>query len=197
MQTYKLVKLFLASAALATVMQASATTVSGAADVPQRAYEAPYFLWTGLYVGAHVGRGWFDDNGSTVSGWVGGGQVGYNYQIGRWVWGAELEVSGTGIDHVDTVTTLMAKGGYAFDRHWLIYGKFGAGWITESFGGSSVTGSSAVFGVGTEYAFTPRWSAKLEYNFFDLAHDSAGNSASFQTVKAGVNYKLGPGLWPF
>ncbi len=199
MQTSKSIKLVLVTTALSSVMLALAATVSGAADAPPPVYREPppppYFLWTGLYVGAHVGRGWFDNDGSTLSGWVGGGQVGYNYQIGHWVWGGELEVSGSSIDHLDTVTTLMARGGYAFDR-WLVYGKFGAGWITESVPGLSGTSSSAVFGVGTEYALTRNWSAKLEYNYFDRARDSAGDNASFQSLKAGVNYKFGPG-WPF
>src|SRR5579871_2647093 len=195
MQTHKLVKRVLASTALSTVMLASAATISGAADLPSKGYDAPYFLWTGLYVGAHVGSGWFDFDGSTTSGLVGGGQIGYNYQIGHWVWGAELEVSGSNIANLDSVTTLMARGGYAFDR-WLVYGKFGGGWLTVSAPGVSATSSSAVFCVGTEYHLTPNWSAKLEYNYFDLGHDSFGDNASFQTLKAGVNYKFGPG-WPF
>lgn len=198
MQTHKLIKLVLVTTALSSAMLASAATVSGAADAPApQAYNSPppYFLWTGLYVGANVGRGWFDFDGSTLSGWVGGGQVGYNYQIGHWVWGAELEVSGSSISNLDTITTLMARGGYAFD-HWLVYGKFGGGWLTVSAPGVSATSSSAVFGVGTEYALTRNWSAKLEYNYFDLGRTSFGDSASFQTLKAGVNYKFGPG-WPF
>jgi outer membrane immunogenic protein len=205
MQTFKLIKLVLATTALSSVLLASAATVAGAADAPppRPVYKLPpppYFTWTGFYVGAHIGGGWFDVDGfGSNSGFLGGGQVGYNYQIGNWVWGGELEVSGTSIGNngvnVNTATTLAARGGYAFGR-WLVYGKFGAGWLDVSGPGFGGTTSSALFGVGTEYALTPNWSAKIEYNYYDLAHDAYGDSASFQTIKAGVNYKFGPG-WPF
>lgn len=79
---------------------------------------APW-TWTGLYVGASVGYGWGDvqwTNNScsgsgcanvafpdlvsgnqvshTLDGVVGGGQVGYNFQSGRWVYGLEAAVLG-------------------------------------------------------------------------------------------------------
>jgi outer membrane immunogenic protein len=69
---------------------------------------APYFSWTGCYVGGHVGGGWgrkeFTDEFFTpssgvapasfpaadTSGWVAGGQIGCNYQFtNNWVVGAE------------------------------------------------------------------------------------------------------------
>src|SRR5947209_221244 len=112
MQTYKLIKLVLVTTALSSVMLASAATLSGAADAPPGGYRQPppppYFLWTGLYIGANAGGGWFDSSGTTVdNGFVGGGQIGYNFQIGHWVWGGELEVSGTSIRNLDATTTLM------------------------------------------------------------------------------------------
>jgi outer membrane immunogenic protein len=79
------------------------------------------FSWTGVYVGAHIGRGWSDSSwtvrddqttfvdfppggiGSpltshSLDGWVGGGHVGYQQQFGSWVLGAELSYAGTGLD---------------------------------------------------------------------------------------------------
>ncbi len=199
MQTSKLIKHTFVTTALSSVMLASAATLSGAADVPPRGYNspAPYFLWTGLYIGANAGMGWFESDGnSSDSGFVGGGQIGYNYQIGHWVWGAELEISGANIKDtgLDSTISLMAKGGYAFDR-WLVYGKFGGGWLNFSGPGIDATGTAAVFGVGTEYALTHNWSVKAEYNFWD-GGDVNGHSSSFQTIKGGINYKFGPG-WPF
>ncbi len=197
MQTYRVIKVALATAALSTAVLASANSVANAGDLappPYKVAPVPYLNWTGFYVGANAGGGWFDVDGyNSTNGFVGGGQVGYNYQIGRWVWGAELEVSGSSVGNVDTVTTAAARGGYTFDR-WLVYGKLGAGWLDVSgpFGGST---SSAIFGVGAEYALGNNWSAKVEYNYFDLAHDSVGDSASFQTLKVGVNYRFHG--WPF
>ena len=70
-------------------------------------YDAP-FSWTGFYVGTHLGYGWSDVdwqetgpsfNGShSGSGAVAGGQVGYNWQAGRVVYGVEGDMSGSWID---------------------------------------------------------------------------------------------------
>lgn len=71
----------------------------------------PVFSWTGAYVGLNVGFGgdkakhqfWVDGvpvNGSldfTSSGFLGGIQAGYNYQIDQWVVGVEADFQGSGI----------------------------------------------------------------------------------------------------
>jgi outer membrane immunogenic protein len=41
--------------------------------------------------------GWSDGDGSGSSGFVGGGQVGFNYQINQWVLGVEGDLAGTTI----------------------------------------------------------------------------------------------------
>src|SRR5262249_13985727 len=104
MHTYKLTTLVLATALLSPVILASATIVSEAADAPRGpAYPAPppplpFYIWTGLYVGVHAGGGWADlGGGDNGSGFIGGGQIGYSYQINQWVWGLEAEISGSGI----------------------------------------------------------------------------------------------------
>lgn len=200
----KLVRLGLATALLSSVALVSQATVSGAADVPARAYRAPappYYLWSGFYVGAHIGGGTLDGGGffgGDTSGFLGGGQVGFNYQIHNWVLGVEGDVSATTIGgnffglaswNLDTVSTLAFRGGYAFDR-WLVYGKFGEGWghFSVSVPGFSIgdTGSGALFGVGAEYALGNNWSAKVEYNHI---------AGDFQSFKAGVNYRFGQ--WPY
>src|ERR1700722_15153399 len=144
MSTNRLIKLGLAAA-----MLASASAVSDAADAPRGpAYRAgppiPFvYNWTGFYGGVHLGPGGFDGGGG--SGLVGGGQVGYNFQIDRqWVLGVEGEFSGTTIGSrenigdvvsvrggIDWVSTLAPRVGYAFDR-WLVYGKVGGAWIHGS-----------------------------------------------------------------
>jgi outer membrane immunogenic protein len=227
MHTYKLTKLVLATALLSPVILASGTIVSEAADAPRApAYRAPppplpFYNWTGLYVGVHVGGGWADLGvGDTGSGFIGGGQIGYNYQINQWVWGLEADVSGSGIKNNlatfgpitadfnwNSLVTLTPRLGYAFDS-WLVYGKVGGAWadvsvsINGPFGfGSSAGGTASgwVAGVGAEYAFRNNWSAKIEYNHFDFGSDGGtfitGNSVTLDAVKAGVNYRFGG--WPF
>src|SRR5437588_5385345 len=97
--------LLLASAGAIALAAGSAN----AADLSLRpAYKAPPpmvapvpWSWTGFYIGAHVGGGWgtketfetaFDDplfsgkavGSASVTGFLGGFQVGYNYQI-SWI----------------------------------------------------------------------------------------------------------------
>ena len=145
----------------ATAILASTSAVSDAADVRGPAYGPPpppiplVYSWTGFYVGGHLGVGWADGGSS---GFLGGGQVGFNYQINpQWVLGIEADIAGTTIrDSVnasfvfpsapglppmvattgasaslDWVSTLAARFGYGFDR-WLVYGKVGGAWAHAS-----------------------------------------------------------------
>ena len=94
-----------------------------AADLPMKAppvytkapvYD-PIYDWTGFYVGGNVGYSWGNSkstlslvdpgSGATLTstatkfhmdGIVGGGQIGYNWQRERWVFGLEADIQGTG-----------------------------------------------------------------------------------------------------
>src|SRR5215472_1699062 len=148
MRKYGLMKL-----GLAAVMLASAYAASEAADVSRGpAYPPPPPIpfvdnWTGFYAGAHAGVGWSDGD----SGFIGGGQVGFNYQINQWVLGVEGDIAGTTIKDsvsatvagpgavitgnaeasLDWVSTLAPRVGYAFNN-WLVYGKVGGAWAHAS-----------------------------------------------------------------
>ena len=72
-----------------------------AADIPRPFYKAPravvaYYNWTGFYAGINGGYGWGDSDRSTLpalivqaEGWLIGGTLGYNYQVGSFVCGLE------------------------------------------------------------------------------------------------------------
>ena len=120
----------------------------------------PVYNWTGFYIGGNVGGAWetgtitdnlFDVSFSrTRSGFIGGGQVGYNWQVSpNWVVGVEGMFDGTDI-RSDTSTVVLANGdvisasaktdwiatvgarlGYAANN-WLFYGKGGGGWVHDS-----------------------------------------------------------------
>ena len=94
---------------------AAAAAPAIAADIPVKArpvapvMAAPVYNWTGLYIGGNVGGGWgraeyqstanttfFGDVGAgtapfshNTSGFIGGGQIGYNFQSGSFVFGVE------------------------------------------------------------------------------------------------------------
>jgi opacity protein-like surface antigen len=117
-------------------------------------YKAPpqqaAYNWNGFYIGAYLGADWghmnwrFLDDGATVdlhfAGLLGGGEIGYNYQVGKWVFGVEGDVGGTHIRGAQTcpngffydcemnynwVSTATARIGYAYWDRLLPYVKGG------------------------------------------------------------------------
>src|SRR5262249_46713014 len=149
--------------------------------------------WTGLYIGAHVGgvssSESVDTFGSTdPSGFTGGLQAGYNWQIApAWLVGFEEEISFTNADgsasrfksNHNWDDTLDARLGYILPWHgWMVYGKAGAAWMNADYSDGRVsinkTRSGWNVGVGTEYLIAPQWSVKAEYNFLDFGKDTIG-----------------------
>lgn len=102
----------LVTAAFASIAASSAF----AADMPVKARPvvAPVYSWTGFYIGGNVGYSWGRSsdtstltNGAGVvlftsadradmDGVIGGGQIGYNWQVQNWVWGLEADIQGSG-----------------------------------------------------------------------------------------------------
>jgi outer membrane immunogenic protein len=94
-------------------------TSAFAADLAPRpytkapAYVEPVYDWTGFYIGGNVGYSWgrsgdssslangagtslFASNGSSnLDGVIGGGQVGYNWQMQNWLFGLEADIQGS------------------------------------------------------------------------------------------------------
>jgi outer membrane immunogenic protein len=160
----------------------------------------PVYNWTGLYVGGNVGGAWGDlevtdvSNGITTapraSGFTGGGQVGYDYQMGSWVIGVRNLINGGDLSkntpytgptfagtintHINWFDTLTARAGYLVQPNLLLYVQGGAAWtgwdVTFNSSGTQVgeisgTKTGWTAGVGGEWMFLPHWSAFLEYNY--------------------------------
>ena len=115
--------------------------------------------------------------------------------------------------HINGLGALTGRLGQAFGN-LLVYGKGGAAWDNESHFALNRFSAPNAFsandtrwgwtvGVGLEYAFTPAWSGKVEYDYLSFANstisfnDGAGNtsnvglSENISVVKMGFNYKLG------
>jgi iron complex outermembrane recepter protein len=173
--------------------------------------------WTGVYVGinggfTYGGSDWTDSVTGTASDWfstegfVVGGTVGANYQVGSWVVGVEGDgdlatSSGFGTFTTTSTSGLCAGGcntknswlstvrgrfGYAFDR-FLVYGTGGAafGDIQANFTNDPVTSSTVTgwtAGGGAEYALGSGWSAKAEYLFVDLGNGGCTTGCAIQTA---------------
>src|SRR5216683_3372728 len=102
-----------------TVASAIAAAGSaGAADLPRG--PAPYYApppasiynWTGFYAGLNLGYEWGKVTNSNIdpSGIAGGAQIGYNWQVGQVVFGAETDFQGSAAD--DTFAP------YKFSNPW-------------------------------------------------------------------------------
>jgi len=110
----------LKTVAVAAVTTVAAITAASAADLAARPYTKapamvePIYDWTGFYIGGNVGYSWgrsrdtstLTNGAGTVlfssidranmDGVIGGGQIGYNWQVQNWVWGLEADIQGSG-----------------------------------------------------------------------------------------------------
>jgi outer membrane immunogenic protein len=223
---------------LSSVAFLGLTAGAFAADLPSRRAApapmiaaVPVFTWTGFYVGVNAGYGWTNNDFSVVTpagtvlavtgeddgGFVGGAQVGYNFQFGSFVVGVETDLQYADIGGRGSFTpvvgttfvtddsdnyfgTVRARLGFAFDRA-LIYatGGFAYGDV-GTFGGGSNGGWTV--GGGIEYAFTNNLTLKLEGLYVNLdqndvqltrggvVYTSNGGDNDFGVARVGLNYKF-------
>jgi outer membrane immunogenic protein len=198
----------------ASLIGASAASAS-AADLAARPYSkapppmiAAIYDWSGFYIGANGGWGSSHDDrtdvtrviflgGRDATGGVAGGQLGYRWQTGAWVFG--LEAQGDWADlrgrtqnlgaplnsvasRMDAFGLFTGQVGYAWNNA-LLYVKGGAavtdrrydfvsnatGLPISSSGYATRWGGTA--GLGLEYGFAPNWSAAIEYDhIFENIH---------------------------
>lgn len=190
---------------------------------PGRSPRLTPITWTGLYLGAHAGYAWGDASTTDdikdwcspgddacikkyvgpfpfdLEGGFGGGTVGYNFQVGNFVFGPEIDLGYldlTGSRRIDSsnpakfqtlnvdgglYALLGGRAGITFGRT-LVYGK--GGWVyyetdvtqTTTNPGFVTHGTGALdgwaYGGGLEHALGNGWSLKAEYLHFDF--DAAG-----------------------
>lgn len=184
-------RLFIALLAGGAIV-ASAAAASAAdlpARMPTKAPMAPLpYNWTGFYAGLNLGGSWGRQDNSLVSvstggtlaensdhidGFIGGGQIGYNWQFNQWVFGLEADFQGsaqkgdgtftlagvsnpnllvvpaTTVAYDDKLTwfgTVRGRVGWAFDR-WLPY--ITGGW---AYGHGEVNGTTTIGTVVTSFS---------------------------------------------
>jgi len=185
---------------------------ASAADLAARPYaKAPAMIaavydWSGFYIGANGGWGssrkcWDNVTATGVfvasegchdaTGGVAGGQIGYRWQAGPWVFGLEAQgnwadFNGSNVSllnapaanrtKIDAFGLFTGQVGYAANNV-LFYGKGGAAVTDNRYEGvfagvvidrAEETRWGGTVGAGVEYAFAPNWSAKVEYNYMDF-----------------------------
>ena len=189
----------------ASILPAAAADVAPVSKVfsPARA-----FTWSGVYAGVSAGYAFGNADtflavggatnpfSSKYDGFVGGAQLGYNWQAGSIVFGVEVEmnyadVSGTALVPTTTVVTTnklewfgAARGriGYAFDRimpHVTGGVAFGKNKLEVNDVANNVKVSDTAthvgwtLGGGVEVAMRDNWSAKIEYLHVDLGNKNS------------------------
>lgn len=186
-----------------------------AADLEDPAPEI--YDWSGVYVGLHGGYGWGDVDYDTsltgegitsdISGFIGGGHIGWNYQVDNIVFGGEASFTGADLDgdngsnvagvnldgDVSWYSLIGGKLGFAVDRS-LFYAKGG-----YAFGEIGTAGQNAnipdafsndethhgwFIGGGLEYAATENVILGAEYNYIDIGGKKNHNGVT----TAGIPY---------
>ena len=190
---------------IALAVPASAADLAARPSAKAPAMIAAVYDWSGFYIGANGGWGssrkcWDAQTAAGVfiasegcrnaTGGVAGGQLGYRWQTGSWVFGVEgqgdwadlkgrnISVIAPGFTNESTIGAfglLTGQIGYAANNV-LLYVKGGAA-VTDDRFRSFVTGTNvlasntvsdtrwgATVGAGLEFGFTPNWSAASEYD---------------------------------
>lgn len=220
----------------AVALCSAAGSVAMAADLPPapppppRAPAAyvpalpPLYNWTGFYIGGNVGYGFggigmSDTAGSaftstTSQSFLGGGQVGFNWQWAGLVLGAEgdfewlpntkntLTAANAGSLATATIndrwlTLADARLGYAWDR-FLVFAKGGGAFAGVSNSSGAISGTPTTFaisgpgsnsgwnvGFGAEWAVWGTWSVKAEYDFIRFDNAVLTTAASAPAPFAG------------
>jgi outer membrane immunogenic protein len=209
----------------ASLLSAIVGSSAFAADMPTKASQpllnpAPVMTWTGFYVGLNAGYGWANTSvtgaagSSNLNGFVGGGQIGYNWQVGALVLGLEADLQGTGQTNSATAlgitveqklpwfATARGRLGYSFGP-WMLYATGGAAWVNYKLSATSLgttvsdnaTKAAWTIGGGMEWMFMPSWSIKAEYLYLDTGTTTVtlfgvpiSGRAKDSVARLGVNY---------
>jgi outer membrane immunogenic protein len=207
--------------AVAAMFGIGASGVASAADLAVKAPRAvvPLYNWTGCYIGGNVGGGWSKMDTTQVqidtapptatqanfgsekdSGFLGGGQVGCDFQTTNLVFGIEGQFDFGNINGTHSIPALAGftesnslkelylitgRIGYLWTPQLLGYVKVGAAFQTNKNsiylpGGAlsdsaKFTDPGITAGIGFEYMFMPSWSVFAEANYVWTEDDSAAH----------------------
>lgn len=207
------------SSVLAAIILVGAAGGAWAADVsaPRPAVKAAVvapakYDWTGLYIGGNVGYGWAREDGLDLSGVIGGGLVGFNWQSGMFVGGIEADYqwsdqkeSQTGLvfgipvtvtARISSFATVRGRAGVAVDNVY-IYGTGGYAYFEAKVEASALgvtvsetaTRSGWTAGAGIDVALVGNLIARGEYLYLRPSDSDLTDNV----VRGALIYKFGGG----
>ena len=203
---------------LATVALVALAAPAAAADLAARPYTKapppmlpPLYDWSGFYIGVNGGWGssrkcWdlvvpgfgtAPEGCHDATGGTAGGQIGYRWQAGTWVFGLEgqgnwADFKGSNLSQqflgvtnqsrIDAFGLFTGQVGYAWNNV-LLYVKGGGAVVADRyrtfFAGALASSSNddthwgGTVGAGLEYGFAPNWSAGIEYDHLFMQDHTA------------------------
>src|SRR5216683_716802 len=187
-------KFLLGTVGLVALSMAAPASAADLAARPYRAAPPPMvaavYDWSGFYIGANGGWGssrkcWDAVTAAGVfsvaegchdaTGGVAGGQIGYRWQAGTWVFGLEAQgdwadLKGSNVSLAFPLFTNQSR----IDAFGMFTGQVG-------YASNDDTRWGGVVGVGVEYGFAPNWSAAIEYDHMfmqDKTHTFTNNGVA-------------------
>ena len=166
---------------------------------------AAAYNWTGFYVGVHAGYAWGEltsdvnpDVDHEPKGGLFGGQIGYNWQQGLFVFGVEADLAYSTVKGNDGGTVLPGPFTFAAESEMkylgTVRGRLGVAsdrvlmYVTGGFAWSKVDATMTVVGAGSgsdtinltgwtagagiEYAFTQNFTIRAEDLYVDFSKES-------------------------
>jgi outer membrane immunogenic protein len=206
-----------ATVAITAAIVGLLTAPAVAQEPPPGYYPPPDYYplpWQGSYLGFHLGWG----NADAGDGFVGGLQIGYNWQSGRLVYGLEADVTWSDISDsetfrvcagpgacvstrvessIDWLATVRGRVGYIVQPGFLAYATAGFGFVSAS---ASASLNVPGFDIGslhadeTDTSFV--WGFGVESRISPttlvrIEYLAFNDDADLNVLRAGVSFKLG------
>jgi outer membrane immunogenic protein len=196
---------------LALLIAMSGVAPATAADLPSRilakapSLTDPAYNWGGWYAGGHIGGAWGTStvnnafvNGAapivnqqafaatspqlSPTGFNGGGQIGYNHQVDRWLFGIEADASYTSLRQSRTATAPFPTGGALTTSS-----SVGSDWM-------ATLRPRAGYAVDRTLFYLTAGLALTDLNFASSYADTTGQSANADFSKTRVGWVAGAGI---